>query len=106
MPSRNYAEELMLSSSQNVAVNASLCDTCDDQQSCKRSECEICSKCMSWQDLHELQMTYREHMNQGNFKRLFPVVSDDEEYLQELSTNNRKLTKWINAKCNEDDFWC
>lgn len=95
----------MLSSTQNIAVNATLCDSCDEQ-SCEMLECEICSRCMNWQNMYELQMTYREHMNHGNFKRLFPISSDDVEFLDSLSDNDRKLTKWITAKCYEDDFWC
>lgn len=95
----------MMSSKQNLMVDAILCDTCDEK-SCNMSGCEICPSCLDSTDLYELHKIYREHMHKGNFKRLLPSsIIDDENFLR-MSPKNQKLTMWVQEKCVEDESWC
>ena len=95
----------MMSSKQNILVDAVMCDTCDEN-SCNISGCEICPSCLDSTDLYELHKTYREHMHKGNFKRLLPnSITYEEDFLM-MTPRNQKLSMWVQQKCAEDESWC
>lgn len=63
----------MISSDKNVVVGASACSQAPCVTSCASSECRLCKPCMSKQDINELHNAFREHVNRGENKRIFPV---------------------------------
>lgn len=101
----------MQSSDKNIAVFADICSREPCTKSCSAEECELCRPCLSPNDLASLHAAYREHINRGDTKRIFPVpiknsnALDDIE-LGQLTDKNRLITKWFHGKCQMDASWC
>ena len=78
---------------------------------CKRIECELCWKCMDETTKYDLIQAYREQMNIGDFKRLFPpdekfMESVDEEFWHNLLEGNKLNVKWFREMCNKNKRCC
>ncbi|XP_058064876.1 probable tubulin polyglutamylase ttll-15, partial [Anopheles bellator] len=64
--------EAMLSSPKNVATAADICSGLPCTESCAPLECQLCVSCLEADDLKEQHRAYREHMERGDMKRIFP----------------------------------
>jgi tubulin monoglycylase TTLL15 len=104
--------EAALSSDKNVMINGHICSQAPCAESCSPVDCLLCKPCLSRFEISELHRAYREHMNRGDTKRIFPIPIDDpsipldENYLKTLSPMNELMTKWYYAKCQNDRRWC
>jgi tubulin monoglycylase TTLL15 len=105
--------EAMLSSDKNVMVNGHICSQIPCSETCSPVECQLCKPCLSRNEISELHRSYREHVNRGDNKRIFPVPVrdhkkplDDDDFFKNLSSNNQLITKWFHAKCLSDNSWC
>lgn len=105
--------EIMLSTEKNIMVNGEVCGQLPCSESCAPIECILCKPCLNTQDLINLHRAYREHVNRGDTKRIFPVhitnpkksLSDDSAF-QKLSPKNQMMTRWFQGKCLTDKNWC
>lgn len=105
--------EIMLSTDKNVMVNGEICGKHPCAESCAPIECVLCKPCLSAQDTIDLHRAYREHINRGDTKRIFPVritnpkISlDNDSSFQQLSPRNQMMTRWFQGKCLTDSNWC
>lgn len=100
--------EQMLSSDKNVAVFAEECASEKCTASCELDECALCRPCLSTQDISDLHKAYREHMNRGDTKRIFPVpmTTESTTSFEQLSPKNQMMTRWFQGKCAMDSSWC
>lgn len=99
----------MLSTDKNIVVHADRCMQPECAESCESDECKLCRPCLSSDDIMSLHLAYREHVNRGDTKRIFPVSSNNNEVVnnfEELSPKNRLMTKWFAGKCEADSTWC
>jgi tubulin monoglycylase TTLL15 len=64
--------EKMLSAEKNIAVDAVTCAELPCSESCAPIKCQLCLPCLSRSDTADLHMAYREHVNRGENKRIFP----------------------------------
>lgn len=97
----------MLSNSKNIAVDPTACVDNNCADNCAHPECELCSTCLSEQNLRHLHQAYREHKRRGGFKRLFPSVQHfNNSFTDEMTKNNRIAAKWFTEKCQKEDDWC
>ncbi|CAG9807203.1 unnamed protein product [Chironomus riparius] len=104
--------EAMLSSDKNIMVNGEVCSQLPCSESCSPVECQICKPCLTQSEIIELHRSYREHLNKGDTKRIFPVpindpkASIDTKFYRNLSASNQLITKWFYHKCVNDRSWC
>lgn len=101
----------MQSSDKNIAVYADVCSKEPCSGSCSAVECELCRPCLSPSDIASLHTAYREHINRGDTKRIFPTPighgnTFDGAVDDQLSDKNRLITKWFLGKCQMDSSWC
>lgn len=105
--------ELMLSTDKNIMVNADTCGQLPCSESCAPIECQLCKPCLTNQDIAMLHLAYREHVNRGDTKRIFPPSTTnftkfhyDEDYYKNLNPRNRLMVQWFRGKCLTDASWC
>ncbi|XP_049281983.1 probable tubulin polyglutamylase ttll-15 [Anopheles funestus] len=100
--------EAMLTSLKNLATAANQCSDLPCTESCAPLECQLCSSCLEETDLDDLQRAYREHINRGDMKRIFPVPKSDQHRLsyESLSAKNQFMSKWFEEKCKTDQSYC
>lgn len=104
--------EAMLSSDKNIMVNGAICSQLPCSESCSPVECQLCKPCLTQNEISELHRAYREHVNKGDTKRIFPVpindpkASIDTKFFRQLSSSNQLITKWFHQKCINDRSWC
>uniref|UniRef100_A0A182NCV4 Uncharacterized protein n=1 Tax=Anopheles dirus TaxID=7168 RepID=A0A182NCV4_9DIPT len=100
--------EAMLSSLKNLATAANQCAELPCTESCAPVECQLCSTCLEASDLDDLQRAYREHINRGDMKRIFPVPKADRHRLdyESLSAKNQFMSRWFEEKCKTDHSYC
>lgn len=108
---REMETEIMISTDKNIMVNGENCGRHPCSESCAPVDCQLCKPCLSHADISTLHHAYREHMNRGDTKRIFPKLSpqnevEDDKKFQELSPRNQLMTKWFQAKCLDDSGWC
>ena len=104
--------ELMLSTYKNIMVNGEKCGKLPCLETCASIECQFCNPCMEKSEINDLTLAYREHVNKGDTKRIFPVTGDalknidSDPAFKQLSARNQWMTKWFQAKCAMDSSWC
>jgi tubulin monoglycylase TTLL15 len=103
--------ERMVSADKNIVVDAVTCGELPCSETCAPVKCSLCLPCLSRADKEELHQAFREHVNRGETKRIFPpriveVEEFDEEYFYKLSPRNQWMAKWFYEKCRMDDTWC
>lgn len=106
-----HESEIMLSTEKNIMVNGDVCGSPPCSESCAPEECQLCKSCLNYADIESLHIAYREHVNRGDMKRIFPQrieKSDelDKDYFKSLSAKNQMMFRWFHAKCREDSNWC
>lgn len=101
-----------MSADKNIAVDAESCSSAKCFESCESPECELCRPCLSAEDIADLHSAYREHVNRGDTKRIFPVpmtpnnIQLPDDVLKNLSPMNRMMSKWFAGKCAMESSWC
>ncbi|XP_053673253.1 probable tubulin polyglutamylase ttll-15 [Anopheles nili] len=105
---RHPDTEAMLSSIKNLATGANQCSNVPCVESCAPVECQLCRTCLEESDLDDLQRAYREHMNRGDMKRIFPVPKADNHRVnfETLSAKNQFMSRWFEEKCKLDSSYC
>jgi tubulin monoglycylase TTLL15 len=105
---RDRETEIMVSNNKNIAVKANICASEQCKTSCGHEKCRMCQPCLSQTDSINLHKSYREHINRGDTKRIFPVPKKDKQYenFEELSRNNQFMTEWFDEKCKVDESFC
>ncbi|XP_070504284.1 probable tubulin polyglutamylase ttll-15 isoform X2 [Chironomus tepperi] len=109
---RNNVSCKMLSQSKDIVTNPQSCldYPCNVSSSCSSSKCEMCLQCLNQVPdvLNHLHRSYREHMQCGHMKRIFPAYNNyhDGNIVNQLSSVNRLSLKWFQAKCETDSAWC
>lgn len=105
--------EIMLSADKNIATSAEQCSRPPCSESCAEKECKLCRPCLSATDIRELHTAYREHVNRGDTKRIFPPAIRDksqvyfnEEEFEKLLPKNQWMAKWFYEKCLMEESWC
>lgn len=101
----------MMSADKNIAVLAEECASDECAVSCESLKCQLCRPCLSSGDISNLHSAYREHVNRGDTKRIFPKPVDantplNEEEMSKLSKENQKMAMWFAGKCLADRLWC
>lgn len=110
---RDHETEIMLSTDKNIMVNGEACGQLPCSETCAPVECQLCKPCLSHSEISDLHRAYREHVNRGDTKRIFPIrISDtkksidDDVFFKSLSSKNQMMTKWFRGKCLMDSNWC
>ncbi|XP_055607236.1 probable tubulin polyglutamylase ttll-15 [Uranotaenia lowii] len=111
---RSPETEAMISALKNVVVDAKVCSEAPCTESCAPVDCSLCVACLENSDLRELHAAYREHLNRGDMKRIFPVPKaqrrqDEYEELMassKMSAKNRWMSRWFDEKCQLDVSYC
>lgn len=98
----------MMSADKNIAVLAEHCASEKCAESCELPECELCRPCLSVQDISDLHTAFREHVNRGDTKRIFPVpiIDGKQSDLSDLNEKNQKMSRWFAGKCAMESTWC
>lgn len=102
-------ESNMISSTKDITVEPLACMStqCVNSGCNTASVCDLCLKCLNNEKISDLHRAYREHMQRGEMKRLFPAANYfDENYITKLSKANQFHTRWMKAKCKADKTWC
>lgn len=105
--------EIMLSNDKNIMVSANDCLSLECS-SCELFKCKLCRSCLAHTYLNTLHLAYREHINRGDTKRIFPIpiknhnqqFNENDAEFKLLSLNNQLMTKWFYEKCKTDVTWC
>ncbi|KAL9693101.1 hypothetical protein quinque_012386 [Culex quinquefasciatus] len=106
---RSTETEAMLSSLKNLVTDGNRCSEAPCLESCAPEECNLCVSCLNGADLKDLHSAYREHLNRGDMKRIFPVPKADQSRRvdeAELSPKNRWMSRWFDEKCKIDTSYC
>lgn len=99
----------MMSSDKNIAVFAEHCASDKCAESCELIECELCRTCLSSQDITDLHSAYREHVNRGDTKRIYPIPGEkvvEDIDIANLTKKNRMMVRWFAGKCAMETSWC
>lgn len=62
----------MLSGDKNIAVYPEECNSDLCYGSCVSPHCQLCNHCLSVETRRNLLRAYREHVNRGDCRRIFP----------------------------------
>ncbi|KAL3278856.1 hypothetical protein HHI36_016376 [Cryptolaemus montrouzieri] len=104
------SEEEMIVSDKNIAVFPEQCSSMLCKESCVSPLCQLCKPCLSFDTKEYLQEAFREHMNRGDCKRIFPPsmhdIDNSEDDLENYSPENQLLYRWFKGKCLLDKSWC
>ncbi|XP_044761535.1 probable tubulin polyglutamylase ttll-15 [Coccinella septempunctata] len=104
------SEQDMIASYKNIAVYPAECNSMLCRESCMSPICQLCKPCLSYDTKEYLVEAYREHMDKGDCKRVFPPsmskVKVSEEDLEGLSPENQLMYTWFKGKCLLDESWC
>lgn len=101
-------DDIMIANKKNIAVNIKSCLKYECHKSCEHKNCRLCLPCLSPKNHYEIREAFREHLYEGNFRRLFPAKNyyNDEKFYKSITKNNQISLDWFKAKCLEDDKWC
>lgn len=102
-------ESNMISATKDITVDPLACMStqCANSECNTSTICDLCLKCLNNRKIMDLHRAYREHMQRGVMKRLFPASNHfDEKYIAKLSNTNQFQTRWMKAKCKADKTWC
>lgn len=96
----------MISTIRDIAVDALYCST-TCLESCDLAVCDVCLPCVNHDKFRDLHKSYREHIQQGEMKRIFPSnVHFKDNFIEKMTINNQFMIKWFQAKCFSDVTWC
>lgn len=105
---RPLQTEAMISTKKNIVVEANRCAKAPCSESCAPEECSLCFPCLGEADQRDLHAAYREHLNRGDMKRIFPVPKSNRLQVDptEMNAKNRWMSRWFDEKCKMDASYC
>jgi hypothetical protein len=100
--------DVAVTNEKNLAVNLKECVENNCVNSCFNPECSTCLSCIDKTNLYHIREAHREHLNQGNYVRVFPkkVHFNDKELFNSMTINNQISINWFKGKCKIDKNWC
>ncbi|XP_070501440.1 probable tubulin polyglutamylase ttll-15 [Chironomus tepperi] len=106
--SRFNDSDVMIANKKNLAVDIHSCLKFNCHRSCEHINCKLCLPCINEENIFQMREAFREHLYQGNFRRLYPAKKFyfDEKFLSKLTEKNKFSLKWFEGKCLEDENWC
>ncbi|XP_070501647.1 probable tubulin polyglutamylase ttll-15 [Chironomus tepperi] len=106
--SRFNDSDVMVANRKNIAVDVESCLKDECYKSCEHPSCKLCSPCVKAENRYQMREAFREHLYEGNLRRLFPskIFYEDKELYDTLTENNQFSVDWYRAKCLEDEKWC
>lgn len=107
-PDGYYEQMVANRDSMSVLPETCLSASCLD---CKNDDCELCWKCMDGTARYDLIQAYREQLNSGDFKRLFPpdekfMATANDDFWNDLLDANRMHFKWFVEMCKKNRKFC
>jgi len=108
----DHESDAMLTTDKNIMVNGDVCTQMPCLETCSPVECQMCKTCLTSADIFDLKRAYREHVNRGDTKRIFPARIDPklpieiDESFEKLSPKNQMMARWFHGKCLADSSWC
>jgi hypothetical protein len=101
--------ELMAAHPNGMSVKPEIC--VNECSKCEEEKCEICWHCLDNNEKYDRILAYREQINIGDFKRLFPPEKDfldeaEEEFWDKLNEENEKHVKWYREMCKKNKKFC
>ncbi|KAG5669196.1 hypothetical protein PVAND_017089 [Polypedilum vanderplanki] len=104
--------ELMVAHPNGMTIKPEIClsDTCINN--CDDPICNICWHCLNVNEKFERILAYREQMNLGDFKRLFPPNREVFNKLpinlveENLLEETRKHVEWFFEMCKKNNKFC
>ncbi|EFA07282.1 probable tubulin polyglutamylase ttll-15 [Tribolium castaneum] len=106
---RSHSEEEMMVSDKNLATYPKECNSSLCKSGCVSPVCQLCRPCLSADTLEYLKEAYKEHLNRGDCKRIFPpsqLKPEAEVKWEEYSAENQLQYRWFLGKCQLDATWC
>ncbi|KAJ3636823.1 hypothetical protein MTP99_000332 [Tenebrio molitor] len=107
---RSQSEEQMIVSDKNLATYPKECNSVMCKSSCMSPVCQLCRPCLSGDTVEYLREAYKEHLNRGDYKRIFPPglggLQVEGVSLEEYSAENQLQYRWFLGKCQLDGTWC
>jgi len=108
IPSTDVEQMIAEGHSINVSPEICLSDICENN--CD-GDCMFCSKCLTADEIYEHLQAYREQMNLGDFKRLFPAEQEDSENISlglwgKVSQESVKHGHWFGEMCEKNRYFC
>ncbi|KAG5669197.1 hypothetical protein PVAND_017090 [Polypedilum vanderplanki] len=106
----NMDVEKMIAHPHSMTVRPEVCLTSFCQRSCS-SVCNLCWKCLNSATKYDFLQSYREQMNSGDFKRIFPPEKNQMENFNELygnllSENSKLHVEWFKEMCKKNRYFC
>ncbi|KAF5272440.1 hypothetical protein FQA39_LY07908 [Lamprigera yunnana] len=108
---KHLVEDEMKVADKNIMVFPNECESPVCRSSCMSPICQLCKPCLSDESKNNFKRAYREHMNKGGCKRIFPAQINPEkinleEDLEHYSPENQIQHRWFQGKCKMDKSWC
>ncbi|KAL7010901.1 hypothetical protein ACKWTF_014001 [Chironomus riparius] len=108
IPSMDVQQMIAEGHSMNVNPQSCLSDIC--QNSCD-GDCMFCRKCLTADEGFDNLQAYREQMNLGDFKRIFPAEQEDDESVgldlwAKVSKESVKHAHWFGEMCEKNRYFC
>ncbi|KAL1513685.1 hypothetical protein ABEB36_003062 [Hypothenemus hampei] len=107
---RSKAEADMVVSTKHLMTYPEKCNSELCKNSCLSPDCQLCKPCLSPETTGYLIEAYKEHLNKGDCKRIFPPIESRERALDPVTDNysaeNQLHYKWFKGKCALDNTWC
>lgn len=102
--------EMMIAEEHSTSVKPELCMSEKCRLFCS-DECLFCRQCIDSNDYYEQVVSYREQMNVGDFKRIFPPAlaayeNIDEKLWKQVSWESRMLARWFRELCERNNKFC
>lgn len=79
-------EQEMIVSDKNIAVYPDECNSMLCKESCISPICQLCKPCLSYDTKEYLVEAYREHLDRGDCKRIFPPTMVRKKKVQSMFT--------------------
>ncbi|KAK4885271.1 hypothetical protein RN001_001542 [Aquatica leii] len=107
---RSQSAEDMRVTDKNIMVFANECNSSMCRNSCMAPICQLCRPCLTEEHKNNLQQAYREHVNKGSCKRIYPPPMkmediDIHEELEMYTPENQFQHRWFKGKCLMDASW-
>ncbi|CAH1183020.1 unnamed protein product [Ceutorhynchus assimilis] len=107
---RKRTDQSMVVSDKHLVTYPEKCASDLCKSGCASSDCQLCKSCLSVETRQYLIAAFKEHLNRGDCKRVFPPIESQEEAANTLkegySVENQLHYKWFKGKCLLDKTWC
>ena len=108
IPSMDVQKMIAEGHSINVSPETCLSELC--QNSCD-GDCMLCKKCLTAVEIFDNLQAYREQMNLGDFKRIFPAEHEDDanvglDLWSKVSKESVNHAHWFGEMCEKNRYFC